>query len=523
MSSLKTELYKWRDAEAARRGIESFRILTNTALDAIAMNKPVAKQDFLAIKGIKDAKYAEYGKTLTGMVLAYGGGLFAEDDGMTESRKSLIYGDETKEAFPFPAGDEPSSVDAPEPLSVSVYLDRVNDLLDRSAARVIGEVSSVQSRGRALYFGIKDPKDGSALSVFMWESDYVLSGVTLEEGLEVVIEGESEVYKPTGRLSFRARTLAYVGEGALKKAYDALKKKLDTEGLFAAERKRPIPDFPETIGLITSRQGAVIHDFQSNLGRYGYKVRFRDSRVEGALAVKDLLAALDEFRGEDIDVLVIIRGGGSLESLQAFNNEAVARAVASFPAPTLIAIGHDKDVPLVDLVADVSPSTPTACATVLNRSWQEAEKDLRISGMRMMETYEVVLRNSIMDTDHARDRLTKFLNDVQESVFLVDRGLREALGKMETTFVSLGHSIRHRESAIVDKMMQILRDNTTRLREYEKRLASLDPMRQLRLGYSVLLAEGKVLRSVHEINIGDDFEARVADGTIIGIVNKKSS
>ncbi len=513
MSSLKTALYKWRDDEAKRKGVDAFRVLPNAALDEIARTKPVSKQDFVAIKGLKDAKWAAYGKILAGLVLTHGGGLFGDETSSQELAPSPGRGEGW-------GGGISQKGDIDEPLSVSAYLDHVNDALAKTDARVRGEVSSLQFRGRAVYFGIKDTDDGSALSCFMWESDYTLSGIELTEGLEIIVDGVSEIYKPTGRMSFRARTVEYVGEGALKKAYDELKKKLDTEGLFAPERKKLLPDFPERIGLITSKQGAVIHDFQSNLGRYGYKISFLDSRVEGVAAVKDLLAAIRFFAKEDIDVLVVVRGGGSLESLQAFNNEMVVRALADFPHPTLVAIGHDKDVPLVDLVADVSPSTPTACATTLNRSWQEAEKDLRISGMRLVDLYARALRAAQDDCISARERLTLFLDTIREEVAFLERGVREAFGTIATTLEAIRHDLRREREALAERLTRHFRELTSLVKEYEKRLSSLDPMRQLRLGYSVLFRSGKLLRSASGIGIGDDFEARLSDGTIIAKVNK---
>lgn len=496
MSSLKSALMKWRDEEAARKGVEGFRVLQNATIDEIARCKPVAKQDFLAIKGIKDAKYAEYGKILTGMVLQYGGGLFAEDAREVRGKHADAHANED------------------EPMTVSAYLDRVNDALSATDARVLGEVSSVQSRGAAVYFSIKDTVENATLSVFMWARDYNICGVALAEGLEVIVTGACEVYKPSGRLSLRARTVEYVGEGALKKAYDELRKKLEAEGLFAPERKRAIPDFPERIGVITSKQGAVIHDFQMNLGRYGYKINFFDSRVEGVTAVRDLLLALRHFAREEIDVLVMIRGGGSLESLQAFNNEQVVRAVAAFPRPTLVAIGHEKDVPLVDLVADYSPSTPTACATALNRTWQEAEKDLRIAGMRIADTYDRALRRESETLREARDRFAEFVASVSVAVTALEGSLRERLGRIERVISERRAALRDALRRMATHVLHALSVIDTAIHRYEKELRAHDPFRRLKQGYSVLFAGGKLLRSVEEVAVGQDFEARLADGSI---------
>jgi exodeoxyribonuclease VII large subunit len=138
-----------------------------------------------------------------------------------------------------------------------------------------------------------------------------------------------------------------MGEGELKKQYEELKRKLEKEGLFDESRKKEIPLLPCNIGIITSKEGAVINDFLNNLGQYGFKIKLVDSRVEGIEAVKDLLRAIKTLKGEKLDCLVIMRGGGSLESFLAFNNVTLIKEVANLSFPVIVAIGHDKDVPLL--------------------------------------------------------------------------------------------------------------------------------------------------------------------------------
>ncbi|MCX6791349.1 MAG: exodeoxyribonuclease VII large subunit, partial [Candidatus Gribaldobacteria bacterium] len=179
-------------------------------------------------------------------------------------------------------------------------------------------------------------------------------------------------YTANGKFSFVAKTVELKGEGALKKAYDELKNKLEQEGIFDAETKKALPEFPRKIGVITSKQGAVIHDLLNNLGKFGFQIKMADSRVEGQEALGDLLSAIKTMSKQDIDLLVLMRGGGSLESLQPFNNEALIRAIVDFKVPIIVAIGHDKDVPLLALAADFAPSTPTAVTIALNKSWENA-------------------------------------------------------------------------------------------------------------------------------------------------------
>ena len=500
MISLKQALYAWRDNEARTKGVETFRVLTNSALDEIVRALPRTKEELVSIKGIKDAKWNAYGRQIIALI-----DQFAPQVGTKSAEVGS--GDPLEDTV----SQAPDLLDA---IPVGMYLDAVNSALYKLHARVRGEVTSFQERGSAIYFSIKDPSDESLLSVFMWVSDYRLAGVELAEGLEVIVEGKSEVYKPSGRMSFRAQTVEYVGEGALKRAYDALKKKLDAEGIFAVERKKPAPDYPERIGLITSKQGAVIHDFLNNLGRFGYQIRFVDSRVEGVAAVKDLLAAIRYFKTQDIDVLVMIRGGGSLESLQAFNNESVVRAISEFPVPTFVAIGHDKDVPLVCLAADEAPSTPTAVTVLLNRTWQDARKDVRFASMRLLGQYEELFRSADQELRAARERLLDYVAEVRREIVLLDRAFAGKVAKLGAAIGAAQQALSVELRRLTTTYAEALRRITTLIRESERGLAAHNPMRQLRLGYSLLSSNGRILRSVDDIAPGEQFEARLADGRI---------
>src|SRR3989344_2079832 len=278
-------------------------------------------------------------------------------------------------------------------VSVSEYLDTLNGGLANFSGRVIGEVTEVQMYpGRAyLFYKIKDKENEAILTCFMGKRDYPLSGVALDVGVEVIVSGTPGIYKPYGRFSFNVKTVELVGEGALKKQYEKLKAQLDKEGLFAESKKRPLPLLPQRIGLITSKDGAAIGDFLANIGKFGFKITMIDSRVEGQLATKELLDSIRTFRSKDIEVLVLVRGGGSLESLLPFNNETLVREIASFPVPVLVGVGHEKDISLIGLAADVMVSTPTAAAQVLNESWKEAAMNVELSQRKILSSFERAL------------------------------------------------------------------------------------------------------------------------------------
>ncbi|MDO8469428.1 MAG: exodeoxyribonuclease VII large subunit [bacterium] len=355
--------------------------------------------------------------------------------------------------------------------TVAEYIELLNTFLKREVVRLSGEVTQVQRAASGhVYFTVKDPKEQATLSAVIWKFSYLRCGVTLEQGMQVILTGTPSVYAPTGRLSFVADTVELTGEGALKNAYDELKKKLTGEGLFAPERKRQVPELARTIGVVTSREGAVIHDFFNNLGKYGYDVRLADARVEGQQAVGPLLEALETLRHEPIEALVVIRGGGSLESLQAFNNEMLVRALVSFPVPVIAGIGHDQDVPLAALAADATVSTPTAAAHLLNRSWDEAHAKLR------------------------------------QVPYLVERVGRE-LSRIQTDLTLAWESI-------VDHTADAIRRTGELFATAERTIRLSNPERQLHLGYAIARKGGKVVKSTRGVVPGDELAIQLSDGTV---------
>jgi exodeoxyribonuclease VII large subunit len=397
--------------------------------------------------------------------------------------------------------------------TVTSYLGLINASIKSCGARVQGEISSVDFRGKAIYFCIKD-KDGSVLNCLIWKSNYDLLGVTLKEGLEIIVEGSPEIYKPFGKFNFKTSVIELVGEGALKDAYDKLKLKLEKEGVFAIEKKKLIPDFTQKVGLITSEGGAVIHDFLNNLGKYGYQTKFLDSRVEGQAAIKDLTAAIDYFSSKDIEVLVIIRGGGSLESLQAFNNELLVRKIAGFGVPVICGIGHDKDLPLASLAADVSVSTPTAVTTLLNKSWDKALGDIAIYERDLLYKFSKLLSEANSDLERLSASLSQRFRSITSKYSDLKYELRNALN-------NIGHTIKNNKKELDDQAKRLVHGlrrafevDKKALDVFESSLCFADPLRQLQLGYSIVSLKGKVIKNIAQIKLKDEVEIRVSDGKL---------
>jgi len=379
------------------------------------------------------------------------------------------------------------------PLTVGQFVKQLNDRIKPIAVKIVGEVSEAKPGPTGhMYFSLKDENGTAVMSCAIWKSRYELFGIQLKIGMKIIAAGHCEIYAPSGRLSFICDSIELTGQGALKMTYDLLLKNLAAEGLFAAEKKRPIPKFARKIGIITSKQGAVIHDFLNNIGKFGFQIEFIDSRVEGQLAVGDLLASIKTFKKREIDVLVIMRGGGSLEAMLAFNNEVVVREIASFPVPVIAAIGHDKDVPLAAMAADVAVSTPTAAANLLTQSWQEI--------FRAIDHYQDSIiggyRNLIAQTGSKLRQYTGILSNFK---YILQNIIRSLDMKM---------------AGIIAAARSALIAQSERIGYLEKIIESCNPERQLKLGYSIAKINGKILKSAKTTKTGDELSVLLADGTI---------
>jgi exodeoxyribonuclease VII large subunit len=477
------KLRKWRDKEAKRRGTDDYRVLQNRSLEEIAKTKPDNKQELLEVYGIAETKYNKYGDKLLKMVSGTDGGQQEEE----------------------------------APISVSAYLTKINDLISEHTARVKGEVVEYDIRENYLFFTIKDEESEAAMQCFMWRREYDVSDVALEEGLEIAVTGVPEIYKPNGRFTFRAATLELVGEGALKKAYDKLKAKLDEAGLFAEEAKQDLPAFPQTIGLITSKESDAYHDFLANLGNFGFSVQFFPSRVQGAKSVTDLIEALDYFADNEsaLDALVITRGGGgNLEVLQAFNNEAVVKKLSDLDIPVITGIGHERDVPLAAMAADVSVSTPTACAEILHKSWETLAQRIQQLEDRLIRSQELLFTNR-------RRHVERLTNNLENQLETILTSFRKVVSRLTGNLQTVGHRLKRQKQLMAQLSKELISAYQSRLDTVENTLDTLtdqlkrvDPQRRLDQGYSIVRGEEGVVSSIDDVGRDADISVQVSDGII---------
>jgi exodeoxyribonuclease VII large subunit len=279
----------------------------------------------------------------------------------------------------------------------------------------MGEVSRVnQAANGHTYFTLKDA--GSTLDAILWADNREAVAVQPKLGLRVVATGGIRVFPPQGRYSLHVDTLDLVGLGDLQRALEALKARLAAEGLFAAERKRPLPTLVRTVGVVTSPTGAVRQDIEQTLSRGGARVRvlISPTRVQGEGAGAEIAAAIGLLAGrDDVDLIIVARGGGSIEDLWPFNEEVVARAIAASAPPVISAVGHETDFTVSDFVADVRAATPSVAAGMvvdIQRRATERAEGASVSLGRAMETsrerwrrrLEAVSTHRVMDRERTK-------------------------------------------------------------------------------------------------------------------------
>lgn len=428
--------------------------------------------------------------------------------------------------------------------SVSEYLTIVNDLLSPLRVEVEGEVTDLKVLPQWTFFSLKDAEDNSLLRCGLHSGQYRRLGVNLEEGMQVKVLGYGKLAAKSGNFGFWVSKIEPVGEGALRRAYELLVKKLSEEGLFA--RKRELPQFIEHIGVISSKNGVVIQDLRNNLDPLGIRIEFIHSGVEGADSAGELLAAIEHFSRvkEPPQVLVLIRGGGSLESLQGFNNEAVCRALFAAPMPVVVGIGHDVDAPIATMVADWSASTPTAVAHVINDSWAPLTEDLPALTARMLGSFRLRVRT-------VGERMPMFASTISRSFRTHLRALEHrtelALRSAESAIHRLVQRFRAYESALryawrrIPSRIERLRKDTARhmgvltehqtrrvramsevLQAQERLLHANSPEKALARGYSVVYGvDGRVVRDVDSVEVGQTLKTRLNKGTITSTVTEK--
>jgi exodeoxyribonuclease VII large subunit len=440
---------------------------------------------------------------------------------------------------PKPAGEKA--------LSVTQLLRRMKNLLESQIGElwVEGEVSNLKKQGSGhWYFSLKD--EGAQISCAMFGARKREGSEALEDGAKVRVFAEASVYEARGQLQIIVQKAERAGAGDLQARFEALKRKLHAEGLFDADRKQPIPAFPQTIGIITSGSGAALQDILNVLTRrapwvqpvlFPVRVQGRGAELEIAQAI-EMMGRPAAFGYPRCDVLIVGRGGGSIEDLWNFNEEVVARAIAACPIPIISAVGHEIDFTIADFVADLRAPTPSAAAELaapdgaelLARLAQHRRRLERLTRERLLRARgavdalkrgvlqrdgEKLLREPMMRLDAARSQLSQ---SVRSSLDAATARLNEARNAHRA----------HHPARVLERRLEFLADIRRRLERsgkdpVERRhdrlirlrglLRALGPESAFQRGFSITLGEdGRALRSAKALKAGDLLRTKFSDG-----------
>ncbi len=375
-------------------------------------------------------------------------------------------------------------------LSVSEFLSLVNETLkalsEAEEFAVEGEVSGYRiSQGQWVSFDLKDGE--AVVNVFLpvWKLK-----VPVEDGMKVRVFGAGRVYPKYGKFSLSAEKIELVGEGALRKALALLRQRLDKEGLFDPSRKRALPRFPSRIALIASRESAAYGDFVRIVGERwgGLEIDVYHVLVQGVRAAEDIVRAIGAAQAGDYDALVMTRGGGSFEELMPFNDETLVRAIRASRIPTLVAIGHERDLSLAEEAADVRGSTPTDCAR-------------RLVPDRRDVTYELATVLGGIESSF-KQRLESYRAIIERTLHAPGQWITGRRAELDGAASSCAAGVQ-----------QWLRTLQERLQSRVRLLSSLDPKRVLARGYAVVKdASGRAITSVSRLRVGADVSVQLKDG-----------
>ncbi|HTN30151.1 MAG TPA: exodeoxyribonuclease VII large subunit [Pseudomonas sp.] len=428
-----------------------------------------------------------------------------------------------------------------EVLSVSQLNNRARLLLEDVFAQVWveGEISNLARPASGhVYFTLKDGQAQVRCALFRQNALRVRQA--LRDGLAVRVRGKVSLFEGRGDYQLILDSVEPAGDGALRLAFEALKGKLSDEGLFAAERKRPLPSHPRRIGIVSSPTGAVIRDIISVFRRRAPQVELTlvPTAVQGRDATMQIVRALQLADRQGYDALILARGGGSLEDLWCFNEEAVARALAACATPTVSAVGHETDVSISDFVADVRAPTPSAAAELLAPHSADLQQRLAVLERRLqlcmrqhLHREQLRLEGLLRRLRHPGERLQQLALRVDDLERRLHQALQRRLGHSRERLLRLEHRLasRHpgRQLALLRQRLDSLAERLPRamqagLRQRRQQLAALaqtlqvvSPLATLGRGYSILLDEqGQAVRDARQTHIGQRLEARLGDGRL---------
>lgn len=401
-----------------------------------------------------------------------------------------------------------------------------------------GEISNFRLRPTHQYFSLKD--ENAIISATMFQSAFKKIQFRPEEGMKVLVIGKVSVFEKSGQYQINIEHMEPDGVGALYLAYEQLKKKLEAEGLFSLPKK-PIPQFPKKIAILTSESGAVIQDIQTTVARRFPIVQLvlYPTVVQGVHAVNSILKNLDLVEQEDYDVVIIGRGGGSIEDLWAFNEEPVVRRVAELSIPVISSVGHETDTTLIDFVSDMRAATPTAAAEIATPVLMEIHQQLRNLQTRLeqalsrqlqikRERMQALANASIFQNperiyqvyqqrvDQLEIRLQQMM---QQSVQhkrqqLVKNQHRLELGSPSRRVQTEKQALQYLAKRLEQAQGQLMKDKKQQFQRAIQQLDLLSPLKIMNRGYGILQQEETIIKSVDQLEVNQELTIQLVDGTV---------
>ena len=401
-----------------------------------------------------------------------------------------------------------------------------------------GEISNFRLRPTHQYFSLKD--ENAIISATMFQSAFKKIQFRPEEGMKVLVIGKVSVFEKSGQYQINIEHMEPDGVGALYLAYEQLKKKLEAEGLFSLPKK-PIPQFPKKIAILTSESGAVIQDIQTTVARRFPIVQLvlYPTVVQGVHAVNSILKNLDLVEQEDYDVVIIGRGGGSIEDLWAFNEEPVVRRVSELSIPVISSVGHETDTTLIDFVSDMRAATPTAAAEIATPVLMEIHQQLRNLQTRLeqalsrqlqikRERMQALAKASIFQNperiyqvyqqrvDQLEMRLQQMM---QQSVQhkrqqLVKNQHRLELGSPSRRVQTEKQALQYLAKRLEQAQGQLMKDKKQQFQRAIQQLDLLSPLKIMNRGYGILQQEETIIKSVDQLEVNQELTIQLVDGTV---------
>ena len=412
---------------------------------------------------------------------------------------------------------------------------------------ITGEISSFKKHSSGhCYFDLKD--ENAILPAVMWSSDFAKLKFKPENGLAIIAKGHIDVYAPAGKYQFYAESMQPAGMGALQLAFEQMRKRLAAEGLFKDEHKKPLPKYPFRIGILTSESGAALHDIIDSIyNRWPVaKLLFYDVPVQGEGAAEKIAKAIKDVNRRNnvlkLDVIIVGRGGGSMEDLWAFNEEVLARAIFASKIPVISAVGHEVDVTIADLVADARASTPTKAGVIAVPDIREVLQQIDSAGKRIRQNIESILklsaqklktilavavfRSPLVIIQNRGQMLDEFESNLAESAQLVVLNIRKLLQSYFEKILKIEPhrlmadkkiSLNNLQNRLAQKTSRLLASVKLQIETQAGRLSACSPKSILNRGYSIAknAITGNVITRSADVSIGDLIITELANENII--------